>query len=170
MQQNNKCRLCGDRYETINHIKSKCSKVLQKEYKTRYDWVDKVIQRELCKKFQSDHLSKWYMHNPTSVLENDTHKLLRDFDIKTDQLIWARRLDLITMNKKRELAKLWTLLSRFTREKLKESEKNEKYLDPTWQLKKMWNMKVMFIPIVMGALGTDTKGLIKGLEDVEIRG
>ena len=23
-----------------------------------------------------DHMNKWYMHNPESVLENDTHKLL----------------------------------------------------------------------------------------------
>ena len=37
-QQNSKCRLCGDRDETINH-----SKLTQKEYKTRHDWVGKVI-------------------------------------------------------------------------------------------------------------------------------
>ena len=29
--QNTKCRLCGDRDETINHIISKCSKLAQKE-------------------------------------------------------------------------------------------------------------------------------------------
>ena len=31
-------------------------------------------------------------------------------------------------------------------------------------------MKVTFIPIVIGALGTATKGLIKGRKDLEIRG
>ena len=31
-------------------------------------------------------------------------------------------------------------------------------------------MKVMVIPIVIGALVTVTKGLVKGLEDLEIRG
>ena len=36
------------------------------------------------------------MHNPESVLENDTHKLLWDFDIQTDHLI--------IINKKGELA------------------------------------------------------------------
>ena len=34
MQQNSKCRLCGDRDETINHIIGKCSKLAQREYKT----------------------------------------------------------------------------------------------------------------------------------------
>ena len=32
-QQNSKCRLCGDRDETINHIMSESSKLAQKEYK-----------------------------------------------------------------------------------------------------------------------------------------
>ena len=36
-QQNSKCRLYGDRDETINYI-SECSKLAQKEYKTRHDW------------------------------------------------------------------------------------------------------------------------------------
>ena len=80
-QQDSKCRLCGDRDETINHIISECSKLSQKEYKTRHDWVGKVIHWEMCKKFKFDHANKWYMHNPAPVLENDTHKLLRDFDI-----------------------------------------------------------------------------------------
>ena len=50
-QQNSKCKLCGDRDETINHIISKCSKLAQKEYKTRHDWVGRVIHWERCKKF-----------------------------------------------------------------------------------------------------------------------
>ncbi len=40
------------------------------------------------------------MHNPTPVLEIDTHKLLWDFNIQTDHLIPARRPDLIIINKK----------------------------------------------------------------------
>ena len=40
-QQKSKCRFWGDRDETINHILSECSKLVQKEYKTRHDWVGK---------------------------------------------------------------------------------------------------------------------------------
>ena len=39
------------------------------------------------------------MHNPISVLENDRHKLLWDFDIQTDHLISARQPDLMIMDK-----------------------------------------------------------------------
>ena len=52
---------------------------------------------------------------------------------------------------------------------MKESEKNDKYLDLARELKKQWNMKVTVIPIVIGALGTVTKGLVQGLEYLEIR-
>ena len=113
-QQNSKSRLCGDRDEAINHVINECSKLAQ-EYKTMHDWVGKVIHGEMCK---FDHTSKWYMHNPASVLGNDTHKLLWDFDIQTDHLISARRL----------------------------------------------------IPIVIGAFGTVTRGLLNGVGDLEIGG
>ena len=46
------------RDETIYHIISKCSKLAQKEYKTRHDWMGKVIHREMCKKFKFDHTNK----------------------------------------------------------------------------------------------------------------
>ena len=55
------------------------------------------------------------------------------------------------------------------RVKLKESEKTDKYLDLARELKN-WNMKVMFTPTVIFVLGTVTERLIKGLEDLEIRG
>ena len=99
MQQNCKCRLCGDRDEIINHIISESSKLAQKEYKTRQDWVGKVIHWELWKKFKFGHINRCYMHNPAPILENSTHKLLWDFDIHTDHLISDRRHDQIIINK-----------------------------------------------------------------------
>ena len=55
--------------------------------------------------------------------------------------------------------------------KIVDFEKNDKYLDLARELKKnLWNMKVMIVPIVIGALGTVTKGLLKGLEDLEVGG
>ena len=149
-QQNSKCRLCGDRDETINHTISECSKLAQKEYKARHDWVGKMIHWEMRKKSKFDHANKWYMHNPAPVLESDTHKLLWDFNIQTDHLISARRPDLIIINeKRRKSAKLSTLLSRLTTEQnwknvkreistltLQENWKN--YGTWRWQLYQLW--------------------------------
>ena len=54
--------------------------------------------------------------------------------------------------------------------KLKEREKKNKYLNLAREQKKLLNMKVKVIPIVNGAFGTVTKGVIKSLEDLELRG
>ena len=105
------------------------------------------------------------MHKPTPLLENDTHKLLWDFDIRMDHLISATRPDLIIINKKKK-KRIYKIVD-FTvpadhRIKLKEWEKKDKYLDIARELKKLWNMKVTIVPIVIGAFGTVTEGLLKG--------
>ena len=58
MQENSKCRLCGEKDEMINHIISKCSKTAQNEYNSRHDWVGKMDHWELCKRLKFDHNTK----------------------------------------------------------------------------------------------------------------
>ena len=48
-------------------------------------------------------MKTWYIQNPESVEENETHKLLCDCEIQTDHIIPARRPDLVIVNKKKEL-------------------------------------------------------------------
>ena len=77
------------------------------------------------------------MHNPAPVLENDTQKLLWDFNIQTDRLIPARRPDLIIINKRKKICKIVDLaVPADHRINLKESEKKDKYLDLARELKK----------------------------------
>ena len=54
--------------------------------------------------------------------------------------------------------------------KIKKSEKLNKYMDLASELKRLWNMKVTVIPIVVGALGTVPKGLENRVCDLKIRG
>ena len=56
----------------------------------------------------------------------------------------------------------------WSQNKMKECEKKDKYLNLARELKKLWNMQVTIIPIVIGAFGTVTNGLLKGLEDLEV--
>ena len=141
-------------------------------YKTRHYWVGKVIHWEMCKKFKFDHTNKWFMHNPAPVLENDTHKLLWDFDIHTDHRISDGIPDPIIINKKKKrICKIVDFaVPADHRIKLKECEKKDKYFDIARELKKLWNTKVTIVPIVIAAFSTITKGLLKGLEDLEVGG
>ena len=126
----------------------------------------------MCKEFKFDLTNKWYTHNPAAVLENDTHKLLWDFDIHTDHLISAKRPDLIIINikKKRNCKIVDVVVPADHRIKLKECEKKDTYLDHARELKKLWNMQVTILPILIGAFGTVIKGLLKELENLEVGG
>ena len=98
------------------------------------------------------------------------HKLPWDFEIQTNHLISPRRPDQIIIDKKKRTCRIVDFAAPADRRvRLKESEIKDKYLDLARELKKLWNMKVTIIPIVIGALGTVTKGLIQGLEDLEWR-
>ena len=111
------------------------------------------------------------MHNPAPALENDTHKLLWDAYIHTAHLISAKRPELIIINKKKRICKIVDFAVPADHKiKLKESEKKIKHPDLARELKNLWNMKVTIILIVIGAFGTVTKGLLKGLEDLQFGG
>ena len=92
----------------------------------------------MCKKLTFDHTNKWYIRNPASVLENDTHKTLWDFDIQKDCVISTRRPDLIIINnKKKSTCKIVDFaLTADHWIKLKESKKKDNYLSLARELEK----------------------------------
>ena len=61
----------------------------------------KVNPQGIVKKFEFNHIIKWYMHKPESVLGNETHKILCDFELQADPLIPDRRSNLMIAYKKK---------------------------------------------------------------------
>ena len=132
-----------------------------------------MIHWELCKKFLFDHPIKWYIHNPESVLENETYKVLWYSEIQTGQLLSARQPELVIVKKKEKKKKNTkkenlpnSKLCRSGRpqSKIKRNEKRDKYLDLARELKKLRVAKVTVMPIVIGAWETIHEGLVKGPE------
>ena len=71
-------------------------------------------------------MNKWYKHNTESAMDNETHKLLWDFEIKTDHLKSAGRADLVIVNKKkRNFQTVDFAVPSDHRIKLKESEERD---------------------------------------------
>ena len=115
---------------------------------------------ELCK-----ILTKYYMHKLESVPENEMHNI--PFVLKTQRghptLDW--RSDLFLINNKEMTCNLANfVVPVYHKVKIKESEKRNKYLSFARKLKKLWNMTVTVIPVVIGALGTALKDLERGME------
>ena len=102
-QNNSKCRLCGDRGETVNHIVSENSKLAQKKCKCKNYWIGNVNHLELWKRQKLDNSAKWYMHKPESVLQNEMHKNLKNFLMQSNHLIQARKPELVLLTRRKEL-------------------------------------------------------------------
>ena len=142
----------------------------KKVYKTRHDWVGKLIHQKLYKRLNFDQNNKWYMHKPESVLENETHKILLDFEIQINHLIQVKRPKLVSINKKKRTGCQvgFTITVDYRVKIIKKSEKIDKYLDLARKLKRQWNMKVMVTSIVMAVHRMVPKALEERLKEAEI--
>ena len=88
-----------------------------------------MIHWELCKKFKFDNRNKWDMHNPESVLESETNKILWNFVINMDNKISTKRPDRLIVNKKENRPKSGLCCPDWPRGKTEENEPRDKYQD-----------------------------------------
>ena len=91
------CRVCRKVDESKDHIVSGCSKLALKEYKRRHDNLGKIVHWKFARKCKD----KWYKNEAETVLEIEGYKILWDFSIETDNVIEARRTDLVVVDKER---------------------------------------------------------------------
>ena len=122
------CRLCGKTGESVQHITSGCEKLAQKEYKRRHDNVAKKVHWGICKNNGVQHSEKWYEHAPEGAVENEGIKILWDINIQCDNLIEARRPDLIVIDKKEQKGIIIDIAVPAD-VRVEEKEKVEKYQD-----------------------------------------
>ena len=98
IQQNGKCRLCCETDEMIHHVISESSKLAKKEYRTRHNRVGRWSVGNCAR--------NWNLNiQPESIPENETHKIILDSKIQIDDLMPARKPDLIIVNKYENLPK-----------------------------------------------------------------
>ena len=90
----------------------------------------RAIHWDLSGKCGFGRNERWYDRVPESVLENDDYKLLWDFSVRTDHAIWARRPDLMIIDKRERSCQIIDVATpEDGREREKEHEKIEKYQD-----------------------------------------
>jgi len=100
---------------------------------------------------------KWYEHQPLPCLENESCKILWDFNIQTDHVIEARRPDMIIIDNKKRKANIVDFA--VPADHRIEQSQQRKIEDLKRELQKIWNMKISVMLIVIGALGTIPKSL-----------
>ena len=94
-----------------------------------------------------------------------------NLEIQTDHLISTRQPELVIVSKKEYLPNSGLCCFGWSQGKTERKRKERQVPRPCYGIeKKLWNMKVTVISIVISAFGPITKGVIKELEDLEIRG
>ena len=142
----------------------------QREYKRRHDWVGRKIHWEVSRKIGFDVNEKWYKHEPEKVVKNDSWKILWGVTIKTDHIIEARRPDMVIIDKTKIECKIIGFGYPFdSRIEGRENDKMRGYNNLKRELKKIWDMPVKVIPVVVSALGTTPKKLKQRLSDIGIK-
>ena len=141
-----KCRLCGTKEETLMHLVS-------------------GVHLELCKKHGLESSDRWYEHTPADVVENDEIELYWDLPIQTDMTVADHRQDIILVEK---AIRKWTIIDiavpgDFNVVRTKDW-KVEKYQDLAFEVKRIHHAETAILPVVIGALGTVRKRLIRSIE------
>ena len=76
IQDNPECRMCHQANETTSYIVSGCAKLTLAEYKRRHDNVARAVHWDLTGKCGFQRGDKAFEHEPESVLEMATYKLM----------------------------------------------------------------------------------------------
>ena len=154
------CRSCGDATETVRQIVSGCKKLGPREYRKRHDKVALRVHWEMCRKYGIECNDKWYDHQPLPTAENGEVRITWDMTIYTDKVLKHNRPDITLVH---EDTQKWTLNDIAVPADQNiirtEKEKVEKYQELVFEIRRIHGAsKVTIIPIVIGALGSISKG------------
>jgi hypothetical protein len=95
-----RCRRCGKKSETIQHITAACEQLAPTEYVKRHDGLARIIHQKLAEAAELiEDKSPYYKYTPANVLENENVKLYLNRRILADKTPFNRP-DITFMNKK----------------------------------------------------------------------
>ena len=115
---------------------------------------------------------KWYQHQPETVMHNKDNNItiMWDMPVNTDRTINVNRSDIIDKDSVNSTCKLIEMTVPSDRNiALKVIEKKSMYKDLELEIQRMWHMKTAVILVVVGALGTVKKGMVKNIKKVSER-
>ena len=97
------CQMCNMRKTCIDHLATKCTKMLDRYYKRRRDNITKMVHFGLCAQFGfMDRRSSLLSHMPESVVENQFAKIWFETQF-TESKKHTNRPDLICYDRQKGL-------------------------------------------------------------------
>ncbi|CAK1579591.1 unnamed protein product [Parnassius mnemosyne] len=169
--EDDQCRRCHQKPETIQHITGGCQVLAGTEYTQRHDNVAKIIHQELA--VQHGLLKEtepYWKYNPSPVLENDSAQLYWDRSVLTDRTVEHNRPDIILVEK--EEKRTWLLdigipnshnVQKYITEKM---VKYQRLAEEIRQLRRQ--QQVHIVPLILSTTGIVPKSLTENLAKLGI--
>ena len=160
--ENNKCRLCGEYKETVEHLLAGCKILANSDYLSRHNRALMVFAVAWSKehKLLGEEV-KWYEERwcRGHILENEDAKLSWDFEFNLRKTTTSRRPDLILEDKNTK--SIWICDMACPQQnniEMNRNEKQTKYRQLAFELReRRAGYKIKVTPIVIGALGGGVK-------------
>ena len=152
------CPHCKAATKTVDHLATKCDRMLGHDYTRRHNEVLKCIHLSLCNKYGLKSSKKLRSHSVQEVVANENVEIRVDTRIKTDIKIQHNRPDLFVYDKKRkEIALIEVGITNLDLLTQVENEKTRKYDLIANEIALTYKCKVKIIPYVMTWEGLVTK-------------
>ena len=91
--------------------------------------------------------------------------IMWDMPVNTDRIITANRPDINVKDSVNSTCKLIDITVTSDRNiALKEIEKKSNYKDLELEIRRMWHIKTVVIPVVVGVFGTVKKGMVENIK------
>ena len=104
------------------------------------------------------------------MVENDNAKILWDFMVQCDIKIEHRKPDIIVVDKRENVCKIIDVACPGDhRLNEKRNEKLNRYSDLRLEIARMWDIKTIIIPVIIGALGSIPEDIHKFLKLLDIK-
>ena len=96
------CPHCRSNKKTVDHLATRCDRMLGNDYMRRHNEVVRSIHLLLCNKYGFKRTNKIRSHSVQEIISNDNAEIKVDTRIKTDIKIQCDRPDIFIYDKKRK--------------------------------------------------------------------
>ncbi|TBU11464.1 reverse transcriptase [Hamiltosporidium tvaerminnensis] len=163
------CQHCGKSGKTVDHLATRCEKMLGHDYTRRHNEVVICLHHLLLNRYKFKSSKRIRSHSVQKILDNEYAEIRVDTRIKTDVKIWNNRPDIFILDKKKNNITLIEVgITSQDSLKIVETEKLRKYDLLANELGLIYKCSVEIIPYVMTWDGIVTKYHKSHLKRLEI--
>ena len=145
-----KCQHCKNALKTVDHLASKCDRMLAHDYTRRHNEVVRCLHLLLCNNYGIKTQKRIRSHSVQEIVANERAEIRVDARIKTDIKVQNNRPDLFVLDKRRK--EILLIEVGITNADLLESvevEKTRKYDLLANELSLIYKCKTRIIPYVL---------------------